>query len=755
MVTLASNSTKVQEKQLTKNCFCEDIETPYRLEHLCHCKGVDFVDIPQNLTKTLDILSIENADIEVLKSDSLSRYGDTLHELNMENLEKFYHIETGVFRHLHQLRTLYIYRAPNLQKILPEVFTAYLPNLKVIRIMYTGLEHIPNFSRLNTTAVLDMIDLDHNKIKRITTGEISNIVLSQMILSFNEIEEIQEEAFTDSQIATLVFRGNMKLKQLHRRAFIGLQNLRYIDLSNTMITTLPTEGLHEVDVLKIENTYSMKIFPSVYNFKYIKEAWLTYPYHCCAFKFPKTHDPEEYKKHVFELKKLQEACKLNKFSVTWTSLDMNDTSLNYSGDEEIWAEENGIFHDEAKQFSVTPICNNIKIMDFHEVRCSPAPDAFNPCEDLMGNWILRVPVWIISHSAVIGNLFVLIVIGTSHFRITVSKFLMCNLAIADFCIGVHLLLLAGIDAHSIGAYFNWAIDWQEGYGCNVAGFLTIFGNVLSVYTLAVITLERWCTITWAAHLNKRLKLRTSVKIMLIGWICALVMAILPLQGISSYSRTSICLPLEYKNYMDAFYLATLLTFNCTAFTLICVCYGSMYRTIREGGKTGIANSVRNDHTVAKKMALLVFTDFACLSPIAFFGITALLGHPLITVTQTKILLVFIYPLNSCANPCLYAILTQQYRKDFFILMGKLGLCKEYANYNRGAIRGQPLPYTAKFKRAQGVSRTSKSSGIAGSVNRNSLVTTVSNVNVDIQMNNCSKFNDNSLKRTDYKITNNL
>lgn len=92
------------------------------------------------------------------------------------------------------------------------------------------------------------------------------------------------------------------------------------------------------------------------------------------------------------------------------------------------------------------------------------------------------------------------------------------------------------------------------------------------------------------------------------------------------------------------------------------------------------------------MALLVFTDFACWAPIAFFGLTALLGYPLINVTQTKILLVFFYPLNSCANPCLYALLTQQYRRDFFILMGRYGLCKDRAELHKGAIGGKPLPY---------------------------------------------------------------
>ncbi|CAH1976289.1 unnamed protein product [Acanthoscelides obtectus] len=327
----------------------------------------------------------------------------------------------------------------------------------------------------------------------------------------------------------------------------------------------------------------------------------------------------------------------------------------------------------------------------------------------MGNWALRIPVWIVASSACAGNLFVVLVIATSRFRLTVSKFLMCNLAAADLCIGLHLLLIAAVDACSIGAYFNYAIDWQEGNGCTVAGFLTILGNVLSVYTLAVITTERWYTITWAIHLNKRLKLRTAVRVMGAGWACALTMASLPLLGVSGYSKTSICLPLENNDQADAVYLSTLLAFNAIAFGLICVCYGSMYRSIREGRRTGSTTSVRSDLTVAKRMALLVFTDFACWAPIAFFGLTALLGYPLITVTQTKILLVFFYPLNSCANPCLYALLTQQYRRDFFILMGRYGLCKDRAERHKGAIGGKPLPYSA----AAQYRRTGGSGGTGG------------------------------------------
>jgi hypothetical protein len=80
----------------------------------------------------------------------------------------------------------------------------------------------------------------------------------------------------------------------------------------------------------------------------------------------------------------------------------------------------------------------------------------------MGNWGLRCAVWLVAVAALVGNLSVLLVLLSSRFRMTVPKFLMCNLALADLCMGLYLLLIAAMDARSIGAYFNYAIDWQSG-----------------------------------------------------------------------------------------------------------------------------------------------------------------------------------------------------------------------------------------------------------------------------------------------------
>lgn len=47
---------------------------------------------------------------------------------------------------------------------------------------------------------------------------------------------------------------------------------------------------------------------------------------------------------------------------------------------------------------------------------------------------------------------------------TVTKFLMSNLAFADLCLGLYLMLIAAMDVHSIGEYFNYGYEWQ--YGMN-------------------------------------------------------------------------------------------------------------------------------------------------------------------------------------------------------------------------------------------------------------------------------------------------
>ena len=306
------------------------------------------------------------------------------------------------------------------------------------------------------------------------------------------------------------------------------------------------------------------------------------------------------------------------------------------------------------------------------VKCSPQPGPFMPCKDLFDWWTLRFGVWIVFPLALIGNGLVLIVLVFGRRRrrrrkLDVPRFLICNLAAADFFMGIYLGMLALVDASTLGQFRTFAIRWQNSWVCQLTGFTGVLSTELSVYTLAVITLERNYAITHAMHLNKRLSLRAASIVMLFGWCFSLLMALLPLCGISDYRKFAICLPFETDNSIwSLLYVLTLIIFNGFAFLLLMGCYLRMYCAIR-GSQAWNSNDTR----IAMRMALLVFTDFLCWAPIAFFTITAVFGYHLITLEEAKIFTVFVLPLNACANPFLYAFFTKQFKKECAMLYKRI------------------------------------------------------------------------------------
>lgn len=138
----------------------------------------------------------------------------------------------------------------------------------------------------------------------------------------------------------------------------------------------------------------------------------------------------------------------------------------------------------------------------NEITCIPQPGPFLPCTDLFDWWTLRCGVWIVFLLALMGNGTVVFVLIFARTKMDVPRFLVCNLAVADFFMGVYLGFLAIVDAATLGEFRRFAIQWQLSSACQTAGFMGVLSSELSVFTLAVITMERHYAITHAMHLNK-------------------------------------------------------------------------------------------------------------------------------------------------------------------------------------------------------------------------------------------------------------
>lgn len=646
-----------------------------------------------------------------------------IEHLSIIDAPKLEHVAVEDLAKMPKLKSLFITQAPNLHKVPP---LPPLPELRTFMITTSGLIEVPNLSHVhdhsdtNSRSYLQAIDLEGNHIRKIPPHAL-RVRADQVSLNYNAIEDVPAYAFKNAQISKLSFRGNINLYHLDDNAFVGNLLIRQLDLSHTSITSLPTKGLEKLEILRIEKTPSLKYIPSIYEFHSLEKAYLTHHFHCCAFAFPERHDPVRHALYEKQVQLMAERCnrkatneskrKKKRSLELIKNIDMprkvisdhlntaswgeeaefnsaSNDSDEYTPPEEYFAdsgsfedfEEQGNFHELVNNSlaggTFLAQCGNFSLSP-RKVECTPLPNALNPCEDVMGWSWLRACVWFVVAAAVVGNLAVLIVLLANHSELTVPRFLMCHLALADLCTGLYLFMLAVVDLKSFGEFFNHAYDWQYGTGCKVAGFLSVFSGQLSVFTLTIVTLERWFAITYAIYLERRISLPSAAKIMLGGWLFSILMAGLPLAGVSDYSSTSICLPVESVNVEDSVYQGTLFLTNAVAWFTIVVCYVQIYRSLGGGGEKygGRGAAAAAERRMANKMALLVGTDLLCWAPVAFFGVTAMAGVPLLDVSHGKVLLVFFYPLNACANPFLYAILTKQYRRDLLTMIARSGRCQ--------------------------------------------------------------------------------
>ncbi|ROT81817.1 G-protein coupled receptor [Penaeus vannamei] len=263
-------------------------------------------------------------------------------------------------------------------------------------------------------------------------------------------------------------------------------------------------------------------------------------------------------------------------------------------------------------------------------QCHPPPDEFSSCEDLMSNIMLRVSVWVLGTLALSGN-FIVIVWRIYESDNKVHSFLITNLALGDLCMGFYLIIIAAVDVNYRGVYFIYDAIWRSSSLCQLAGFFSTFSSELSVFTLTVITLERFSVIIFPFR-TTRLNMQWTKIIMGVVWACVGVLAALPLADIhyfrNFYGRSGVCLALHITHEKPSgweYSVFVFLVLNFLSFSVIAASYWGMYRAARTSSA-----AVRNDHqrresNMAKRMTAIVVTDAACWMPIILLGIVSLAG----------------------------------------------------------------------------------------------------------------------------------
>ena len=262
-----------------------------------------------------------------------------------------------------------------------------------------------------------------------------------------------------------------------------------------------------------------------------------------------------------------------------------------------------------------------------EEKCLPPKDEISSCEDLMRNNILRAILWVIGVMAFLGNGFVIIWRMAFKFT-TVHEFLVFNLGISDFLMGLYMLGIGIVDVIYRGIYIQHADTWRTSSMCQVLGLLATVSSEGSVLFLAAISVDILINIV-SPFSSFKLSLYSAKIVAGVCWIVACLLGVIPIFPIDYfdgqfYSRSGVCvgLPLTKERPPGWEYsTAVFLVFNLCGSVMMMLSYLIIYFVVMKSGKK-VKRALRRQRTApARKMIIIVATDFLCWFPIIVMGKT--------------------------------------------------------------------------------------------------------------------------------------
>ncbi|KAL1236168.1 Follicle-stimulating hormone receptor [Trichinella spiralis] len=611
-----------------EDCSCYKIEN--HSSH-CHCQGDTVKRIPENFDANLKKLTLANVSIKSITVDDLHKY-KLLQEFSLVGSNYLTQVDANAFSIFKFLRRLRINDCPNLRKIDNQIILCNISCILSINLKNNALEEVPKLTHgfaFSHWQSLPSIELSFNNIKIIDAERLSNLSLITLDLSYNKIDHVAGDAFKNSRVNILKLNNN-PIIHFSAQTFSLMKELKQLDLSNTLLKSLPSDGFETVQVINLERIPSLKQLPSIFSFPNLRIAKFTYAHHCCPFQIVKR---EIYKDNVFKFSKhpikllRSSSSSVQKASISKRSKSVTIYNSSWGSQSKFQETPNSTKGPKRtrkiikwfKQPAYMNICIGEELLNTLEmIECSPNPDALNPCEDVAGTMLVRIFIWIVGLGTIFANFFVLLWFFTHRggLYVGVTTFFMTNLAIADL-----------------------SVDWQTGSGCKMAGFFTVFSSELSVMTMVLISLEIWYN-TRSSFYGFKFQLKAAFGAELFAWCIAVIFATLPIFNVNTYAATSICLPVKSDTLTEKIYLIALLTFNAVAFFYITFNYIHTYLMVSGVGWPKLHTQ---DWKMARKLAILIATNFLCWAPM-------------------KYLLVLVYPINSMANPFLYAFSTGHGRR---------------------------------------------------------------------------------------------
>ena len=658
--------------------------------------NLSYLDLDSNMFKeiqpgafnglgNLSDLSLSSTMLEEIQPGVFKGLGNLTHLYLYRNMLK--EIKPGAFKGLGNLTYLYL-SSNMLKEIQSGVFNG-LGNLSDLSLSSNMLKEIQPgaFKGLGN---LSYLDLDSNMLKEIQSGAFKGLGnLTYLSLSSNMLKEIQPGAFNGlGNLTHLNLYSNM-LEEIQPGVFSGLEKLEQLSLSNNMLTSLlPTllRKLTSLILLVLSHNPLAHLHPDTFQNLTIlhglilRNTSLTYlPENIFQASRQLGHldlsanDLSELQFRPFEICTILEILNLTQNPLKWISKD-SFIGLNMSTN--------------------VLVDNPASCCFVAKANCIPSlsKSPFLSCGRLLPYDVLRVGIWIVSIFAIVNNVLGILVRCKQKKQANKVQFLLItNLSISDLLMGLYLISLLSVDLYYTDYFPSHSEAWRNSTLCKIAGSLSVLSSEASVFFITMISIDRAIAINFPFRAHRGGTKSTCIIVSFL-WLVALGISItsfvLSMMDSDVYAVPEICVGLPFSrqpnfnmsetsvvlsqtfnvtssvqehkatssNVTMHFSIAIFTGLNLFCFFIVGFCYLSIFITAtKTTKKSGRSSTLKEDIQMAKKMFLLVLTDFCCWVPVGVLSILVQAGAVEVHPVAYAWIATFILPINSSINPFLYTL----------------------------------------------------------------------------------------------------
>ncbi|XP_015212277.1 somatostatin receptor type 2 [Lepisosteus oculatus] len=263
-----------------------------------------------------------------------------------------------------------------------------------------------------------------------------------------------------------------------------------------------------------------------------------------------------------------------------------------------------------------------------------------------------------------GNTLVIYVILRYAKMKTVTNIYILNLAIADE------LFMLGLPFFAIQLAL---VHWPFGQVlCRIVMTVDGLNQFTSIFCLTVMSIDRYLAVVHPIKSTKWRKPRMAKMINLAVWGISLLvnLPIIIYSGLLTKNNTSSC-TIIWPNPPEAYYTGFMFYTFFLGFFLplmvICLCYLLIIIKVKSSGiRVGSSKRKKSERKVTRMVSIVVAVFVFCWLPFYVFNVTSVTG----TINTTPVLkttfdfVVVLGYANSCANPILYAFLSENFKKSF-------------------------------------------------------------------------------------------